>query len=319
MPISPESETPKFDRLRIIILNYNRAKLTLKCLSSVLGQSYPLLDIVVVDNNSRISEYSSLAGNLPPSVILLKTDRNRGYAAGNNVGAEFGGLPEPKYLMILNNDVELPDIYICRKLVQAIVEHDGCVASSPLVDTTTTGAEVTRQNQVRRLPDFWMLLISCSWWLRRIPGCRGIAERYVYSDRIPWARSGVSIVDSINGSCFVIDHAFFKSQGFFDEATFLYEEEIILAHQLRTAKKKACVVGSAVVLHEQGATSGQNRGEVRLKLARHMVQSQIHYVRKYLRRGVLYVWILMVVRLVDIWTKIVLQTAQKFYRWLLKR
>jgi len=119
--------------------------------------------------------------------------------------------------------------------------------------------------------------------------------------------------DSINGSCFVVGSAFLEEIGYLDEGTFLYEEEIILAHQIHTLGKKACLVTSTTVLHEQGATSGQQKGRLRLHLVTQLVRSQIYYCRKYLRCSLMQIGLLILVRSIDIASRLVYQFARESF------
>lgn len=298
------------NRLRVVILNYNRASLTLSCVLSVLGQEYEHIDIVVVDNNSNQEEFNVLRRLLPAGVVLVRADHNLGYAAGNNMGIKLPTLPHPAYVMFMNNDVTLPDVHTCRKLIAALKHDPKRVACSPLVNTMGSGRSPEYQIQVRRLPNFYTMLIAGSWWLRRIPSFRHVAENYIYYDLMPYPLGQEIDCDSINGSCFVARVDFLEEIGYLDEGTFLYEEEIILAHQIRCLQKKASLVTSTVILHEQGATSGQQKGCLRLKLVTKMIQSQIYYSRKYLHCSIIKVGLLVLIRSIDITSKLAYQISR---------
>src|SRR6267378_6041079 len=119
--------------LRVVVLNYNRAALTLQCLESVLLQTYKPLQVVVVDNDSRLSDYEELKRRLPPMVSFVRSEQNLGYAGGNNLGARLNALPPPVYVMILNNDAVMSDPRTCEKLISALEDDETRVACSPLV------------------------------------------------------------------------------------------------------------------------------------------------------------------------------------------
>jgi GT2 family glycosyltransferase len=296
-------------RLRVIILNYNRAQSTCLCAESVLLQVYSPIDVVVVDNHSSDSEVEILEKALPPQVNLVKCDRNGGYAAGNNVGARLNSLPCPDYVMIINNDAILSDPYTCEKLVRALERDEERVACSPLVNTSSAKLPPEQQIQVRRVPQFWTVVVASSWWLRRFPGLSLMADRYVYQDLRPYRLDQEYDCESINGSCFVIRNDFLKRIGYLDQGTFLYAEEIILGKQIKDWSRTACLVTSAIVRHDQGSTSGHRAGHIRLNTSIEMAKSEIYYCRKYLHSSPFHICLLVAVRITDIITKLTYQSA----------
>jgi len=87
----------------IIILNWNGKIDTLNCLSSLQAISYPNREIVVVDNGSKDNSVEQIK-SLYPSVTLLETEKNLGYAEGNNVGIRYALEHHADYILLLNND-----------------------------------------------------------------------------------------------------------------------------------------------------------------------------------------------------------------------
>jgi GT2 family glycosyltransferase len=291
---------------RVVVLTYNRADLTRSCVKAVLEQEYDPLDVMVVDNHSSQQNYDELTGSLPDGVALIRADSNRGYAAGNNLGARSSVLARPAYVMFLNNDVILQDKHTCGALVAALERDPDRVACSPLVDTPNVlGLPPEATVQVRRIPGFLQLLVAHSWWLRRLPGLRRISDWYTYADSRPYARGTETDCESINGSCFVARDDFLRDIGYLDEGTFLYHEEIVLGRRIQDCGKKACLVTSTAVLHNQGSTTEHGQGRVSFRMLRHMVNSEMHYCRRYLQVPAIALGILACVRGVDILGKAV--------------
>ena len=303
------------ERLRIIVLNFNRAEMTADCISNVMQQTYNPKDIIVVDNNSRADEFEKLCQLLPKEVTIIRCSSNLGYAGGNNVGAKLdNGIPHSTYTMILNNDVTLLDSDCCKKLIRALKHDVSRVACSPLVDTVHTDLPPEKQIQVRRIPKFKDTLISGSWWLRRLPWLSSISKWYTYHDARPYPINQEIDCESINGSCFIIRTDFLREIGYFDQGTFLYYEEIILGKQIKDQGKKACFVTSTVVRHDQGTTSGQRRGRVRINTSKEMLRSEVYYCRKYLKASPISIDILICIRIIDFVSKLAFQLFQGFFR-----
>lgn len=91
----------------VIIVSYNNFDTTTgPCLNS-LAQSPEEMEILVVDNNSDsfTKQQLTLAGERDPRIKLLFLDKNRGYAAGNNIGARAA---TGEFFLLLNTDTRVP-------------------------------------------------------------------------------------------------------------------------------------------------------------------------------------------------------------------
>ena len=90
-------------RVAAVIVNWNRAEDTLRCLASLRASTGVELSLHVVDNAS--SDGSCAAIELAfPEVEIIRNRANLGFAEGNNVAIRAlvaRGIP---YLLLLNND-----------------------------------------------------------------------------------------------------------------------------------------------------------------------------------------------------------------------
>ena len=85
----------------IIILNYNGRQWLPACLDAVAAQrGAPPFDVLVVDNGSADGS-AAFVRERWPSVRVLETGSNLGFAEGNNAGARQAG---GDWLVFLNND-----------------------------------------------------------------------------------------------------------------------------------------------------------------------------------------------------------------------
>ena len=90
-------------RIYTIVLNYMRSDDTLRCVASLRASTYRNQFLVVVDNGSGDKAVSELGAGLGP-VPLIRSDRNRGFAGGNNLGIAHALEREADYVWILNPD-----------------------------------------------------------------------------------------------------------------------------------------------------------------------------------------------------------------------
>ena len=74
--------------LGIVILNYNDSDSTIELIERI--KNYKILDlIVVVDNNSTDNSFELIKKYESDKIKVLKSNKNNGYGAGNNIGAKF--------------------------------------------------------------------------------------------------------------------------------------------------------------------------------------------------------------------------------------
>jgi GT2 family glycosyltransferase len=85
----------------IIIINYNSFTITSNCIRSVLTHTKEVsFEIILVDNASTERNADDFLQEFP-SLRLIKSSKNGGFAYGNNLGiAEAGG----EYILLLNSD-----------------------------------------------------------------------------------------------------------------------------------------------------------------------------------------------------------------------
>ena len=73
-------------RISIITVNYNGYVDTCAMIDSVISIKFDA-EIIVVDNGSKEDEASSIASRYP-FVKTIRSERNLGFAGGNNLGIE---------------------------------------------------------------------------------------------------------------------------------------------------------------------------------------------------------------------------------------
>ena len=90
-------------KVSVITVNYNQSSVTLELIKSLKCCSYRDFEIIVVDNGSP-SDHPDQIKTEYPDVILLKSEKNLGFAGGNNLGIRKA---KGDYLLFINNDVEV--------------------------------------------------------------------------------------------------------------------------------------------------------------------------------------------------------------------
>jgi GT2 family glycosyltransferase len=289
--------------VRAVIVNYNRADLTLQCLQSLKSQNYTPFELVVVDNHSAEQDWSTLRKGADSSVTLFRAGRNLGYAGGINAGAKLDTGKSPDYFLALNSDITLGAPNSVQLLVRSLQENSRRVACSPLIHDKDCIAPPGECMQVRRMPGFWTLLVAHSCWLRRTAFGRRLHHRYLYLDRIPLPLGVTIECETINGACFMMSRPFLDAIGYMDERTFLYMEELTLGASICLHNSIACLCTAVVADHIQGASTGRRAYHRPLRRELQQIQSEAVYLTQYLHAGVSKMGLFWLVRVTDVCLK----------------
>ncbi len=110
-------------RLSIITVNYNGCDDTCALLATIPQR--PDIEVIVVDNGSRIDE-GLLIHSRYPSVTVIRSEENLGFAGGNNLGIQAA---HGNYLFFINNDTEFRGEWQVESLIRRFEsdEHIGMV------------------------------------------------------------------------------------------------------------------------------------------------------------------------------------------------
>ncbi len=92
----------------IVLLNWNGDKHVHRCLEHVRKQTYPSIEVIVVDNGSSDESLSKIKANYP-SYTYIENGTNRGFAPGMNQGIEAS---KGDFVIPLNQDVCMHERFV---------------------------------------------------------------------------------------------------------------------------------------------------------------------------------------------------------------
>lgn len=215
----------------MVVVNWNGAAHLPDCLGSIARQSYPSLQIIVVDNGSTDGSVEILRSTYGNRVHLIESPVNLGFASGNNLGIRAA---TGAYVALLNNDA-VADAGWVEALVQA-------AEADPRVGMCASKIYVRGQPGVL---DSAGLLLSRDGVGRG----RGRLER----DDGRFAREEDALVPS--GCAALYRRAMLDAIGLFDEDFFAYCEDTDLGLRGRLAGWRCRYVPGAVVFHTYSGSS----------------------------------------------------------------
>ncbi|HEX2191671.1 MAG TPA: glycosyltransferase family 2 protein [Acidimicrobiales bacterium] len=239
------------DDVAAVVVNYNVRDHLLACVRSLRDEG--VSDVVVVDNDSRDGSGAALAA-ADPDARFIAAGANLGFGTAANRGVVA---TDASRVLILNPDTVVEPGCV-KALLAALESDDGLAAVGPRVDNP----DGTRYPSVRRFPDLGVAAGHAFLGLVR-PGNR-FTRRYRMLDHEP-DRAGD--VDWVSGTCMLVRRSAFEAVGGFDEAYFMYVEDVDLCWRLQQVGWRVGYEPKARVVHTVGASS--ERAPYRMIAAHH--------------------------------------------------
>lgn len=211
-------------KVTVIILNTNELQHLKTCLPSVLSQTYPNYEVLVVDNASTdgsidfIKKYS-------PGVKVIQNKENLGYAAGNNVGFEHA---TGKYIAVLNPDTEVDKNWL-SELIKPLEQN-------PKIGLTTSKILIYNSRGI----------VNACGNIAHFTGldfCRGLGESSTNYSK-------PEFVGAISGCAFLIRRELLHQMGGFDPDFFIYLEDVDMSWRARLAGYSIFFVPTSLVYHK---------------------------------------------------------------------
>ena len=211
-------------RIGVVILHYNRLDLTAACCESLLAQREPAARIVVVDNGSPDHAPEALPAACPPGIECLRTDPNRGFSGGNNLGVRhLLRDPSIEAVLLLNNDTRCPP-ELTRAMAAALRPGVGLVGCEMVGagggEAVAAGGNFTR---------------FFSFPARLRPG---------------------AVPEYLQGACLLVPRAVLESVGLLDETFEFFFEDADYSLRVRRAGYALAVAEGVQLLHYGSATIG---------------------------------------------------------------
>ncbi|MEW6040506.1 MAG: glycosyltransferase family 2 protein, partial [Elusimicrobiota bacterium] len=219
----------------IVILNYNGKQYLNDCLKSVFDITFPEpdeLEVILVDNASQDGSVEFIKNNFP-QVKLIYSNKNLGFAGGNNLGIKAAS---GKYIALLNNDTVITKEWL--KGPVEIIETDSKIG--------IVGSKMLFLNEPGRLNNAGSYLT--------IDGEGGdIGFREKDTGQYDQIREVFSVCA---GSC-IIKREVFEQIGYFDESFFAYYEDTDLCYRAHWAGWKCFFCPDSIVFHKHCGVLGE--------------------------------------------------------------
>ncbi len=251
----------------VVILNYNSAEHTLRCVAALRANTREMPELLVVDNASAPADREKLAPLARDGVRLIQSGRNLGFSGGMMLGASQ---VHADYCLLLNNDCEFQNDVLAVLMDFMQAHPDAALCGTGMVDES--GKPRSSFNY------FPSLLHSFVGY-----GLSRLLHPQRYPDRRAQHAEPLQ-VPVVSGAAMFLRMSVFKELGGLDTGYFLYCEEEDYALRIHRAGWQTWLVPGARMMHVGGASS--QGAELKPRLQQEFYISFCRYLR--LHYGPLY-------------------------------
>ncbi|MCI7322100.1 MAG: glycosyltransferase family 2 protein [Lachnospiraceae bacterium] len=293
----------------IIVLNYNDFDNTFHYVNRI--RNYAKLDyILIVDNCSTDESFERLQNLKDDKVNVIRTDRNEGYASGNNFGVRYLEKNNiiPEYLIISNPDIEISE----QDLEHLFAEFDKLPSDTFEISGLIYDRDMkVTWNYAWRKLTYGLLLRESTFIIDKILSYLKIRGREY--DKQYAKENKIIEVDVVPGCFFIAKYELWKKVDGFTEGSFLYFEEDILAHKAHKAGFHNYIISDAKVIHMQGETINKNIASKWRKLIIYL-NGCLFYIQNTLKAGKIRIFILKLVYYLSMFEKIIYYRLYHLFR-----
>jgi hypothetical protein len=293
----------------IVIVNYNSWKDTVICLEDLKQKDWYDFEVVLVDNCStdnsvdKIENYLNgkktklIIDNFPKwkhhntknenlLIHFLKTESNKGFASGNNIGIEFAlnKSNEAFHIWLLNNDTVVANNSL-QTLISFFESDNYGLIGSKILNFD--------------LPhDIQSLYGTFNKFSGRTKTIKNLNSKNHISYPI--------------GASLFLSSEIIKKVGFLNEDYFLYHEEIDYSTRVLNSNYKIGVCLDSVVYHKQGASTGsfKNKKKTNLFIEEYKYKGLLLFYRNYFKRYLFAAYINLILKAVKLSCKGELKNAK---------
>ena len=217
----------------IITINYNGLEDTCALIETIPFNEN--MEVIVVDNDSKNQEADTIAQQYP-QVRVIKSERNLGFAGGNNLGIQAA---QGKYLFLINNDTIFKEFNIL-----ALIDR---MESSPAIGIVCPKIRFAWDNNPIQFAGY-SRLSKISVRNHSIGFNEEDHRQYETSHPTPYA----------HGAAMMIRREAINKVGLMPECYFLYYEELDWSMMFTRAGYQIWYEPKCTIYHKESQSTGQD-------------------------------------------------------------
>lgn len=266
-------------KVLVLILNYKSYQDTITYTYNILNQKNINVEVLIVDNKSENLSFENLSKEFVNNskVIVIESERNGGYAYGNNFGLKYIEKEDYDYIAISNNDIIIDNDLLLYQLIEKYSSLNKPAFLSPI-----------QTNKGIPYSPAWKLPSIQSDMFSNIPILNKFYKKLNSYDLN--SKKNTIPVDVLPGSFYLFKKEVIYNLGLLDESTFLYGEERILAYKIKKMNLQNYLDLDLSYEHEQSKTISSNLSKLKMIKLSH--ESSIYYHEHYKKSSILGIYIL---------------------------
>lgn len=232
--------------ISVIIVTMNQKQFLKDCLQSIHEKTKGVDYEVIVSDNGSVDGSNEMVKKDFPWVTLIENKKNLGFGTANNVGAKKAS---GDVLFFLNDDTQLTENSLKKVYTKVMNEPSiGCLGFHLLFP------DGSHQESVRRYPQLSDQAILLTKMHNFFPNL-GPIQRYLAQD---FDYTKEQDVDQVMGACMIMRKEVFERANGFDEAFFVWFEEVDLQKRIHENQGLRIVYSPFTeMIHVKGATFGK--------------------------------------------------------------
>ncbi len=258
-------------KLSIIIVNYNVKHFLKQCLDSVKQAAESIsYEIICIDNNSVDGSVKMITQEFP-QVILVKNNKNLGFAKACNQGIKISN---GEYILILNPDTVLENDSLSKPLQFMEANPKTGSLGVKMID----GSGKFLHESKRGLPTPAAAFYKMTGLSKLFYPSKTFGKYYL--DHLD--KNQVQKVHVLTGAYMLIRKTVLDKAGTFDEQFFMYGEDIDLSHRIIKAGYENVYFPETRIIHYKGeSTKKESIKYVHSFYKAMLIFSEKHFTKKH--------------------------------------
>jgi GT2 family glycosyltransferase len=259
-----------------LILSYKSDDMTLDLVNKI--REFDSKSTIVVVDNSKENKLLELKLSSIGNTYFISSGENLGYAKGNNLGLEYlSKRGDINYVFICNPDIDVNKASI-NLMKSAIYNNQGIAVLGASMHDSESNYQISHWKSKTLIQDIFGDFSFVRFFSRDF---NKSSKKDVQLELIE--------CDVVTGAFFLADLDILRSIDYFDERTFLYCEERILAKRLDNIGAKRFILNEATFRHEGSSTISMKFAS-RLKRHLLLIKSRRIYYRYYTNQKNLFIY-----------------------------
>lgn len=245
-----------------ITVNYNNSKVTIEYVERL--ESLKVM-IIIIDNNSEISDFTELEGQLKfkKNVIIIRNNENIGYFKGLNVGLDYikkNNIKAP-FVTIGNNDLIFEINYLIK--LQQVNYNENVLAIAPDVYTLENNHQnphvIEKVSIIRK--SFYRLYFSNFYlgnFMMKLYKKTKKNNVNIFLDQEKYIYMGI-------GAVYILTENFFKHFDRLNDDVFLWGEEALFGNQIKSVNGVILYTPNVKIQHLESLTTKKIPTKIKYK------------------------------------------------------